>query len=96
MQLPSHDRYDDLYRDFSWRIPEDFNIGRAVSDDWAARDPERVCLEHFSPDGDHLSLTYGELAGASSMFANALASLGIKRGDRVALLMPQSFETVVV
>ncbi|MBY5834105.1 AMP-dependent synthetase [Rhizobium ruizarguesonis] len=96
MQLPSHDRYDDLYRDFSWRIPEDFNIGRAVSDDWAARDPERVCLEHFSPDGNHLSLTYGELAGSSSMFANALASLGIKRGDRVALLMPQSFETVVV
>ncbi|MGO7635700.1 AMP-binding protein [Rhizobium leguminosarum] len=96
MQLPSHDRYDDLYRDFSWRIPEDFNIGRAVSDDWAARDPERVCLEHFSPDADHLSLTYGELAGSSSMFANALASLGIQRGDRVALLMPQSFETVVV
>ncbi|MBX4927465.1 AMP-binding protein [Rhizobium binae] len=95
MRLPSHDRYDDLYRDFSWRIPEDFNIGRAVSDDWAAKDPERVCLEHFSPDGDHLSLTYGELSGSSSMFANALASLGIKRGDRVALLMPQSFETVV-
>ncbi|MGO7954781.1 AMP-binding protein, partial [Rhizobium ruizarguesonis] len=63
---------------------------------WAARDPELFCLEHFSPDGDHLSLTYVELAGASSMFANALSSLGIKRGDRVALLMPQSFETVFV
>ncbi|ARO25834.1 AMP-dependent synthetase [Rhizobium sp. S9] len=95
MRLPSFDRYGDLYRDFSWRIPEDFNIGRAVSDEWAVRDPERVCLEHFSPDGDHLSLTYGELSAASSMFANALASLGIKRGDRVALLMPQSFETVI-
>ncbi|MBX4870992.1 AMP-binding protein [Rhizobium bangladeshense] len=95
MRLPSLDRYDDLYRDFSWRIPEDFNIGRAVSDEWAARDPERVCLEHFSEGGDHLSLTYGELSGASSAFANALASLGIERGDRVALLMPQSFETVI-
>ncbi|OWO90170.1 AMP-dependent synthetase [Rhizobium esperanzae] len=95
MRLPSFDRYGDLYRDFSWRIPEDFNIGRAVSDEWAVRDPERVCLEHFSPDGDHLSLTYGKLSAASSMFANALASLGIKRGDRVALLMPQSFETVI-
>ncbi|AGS23573.1 AMP-binding protein [Rhizobium etli] len=95
MRLPSFDRYGDLYRDFSWRIPEDFNIGRAVSDEWAARDPERVCLEHFSPNGDHLSLTYGELSAASSMFANALASLGIKRGDRVALLVPQSFETVI-
>ncbi|MDK4736661.1 AMP-binding protein [Rhizobium sp. CNPSo 3490] len=95
MRLPSFDRYGDFYRDFSWRIPEDFNIGRAVSDEWAVRDPERVCLEHFSPDGNHRSLTYGELSGTSSMFANALASLGIKRGDRVALLMPQSFETVI-
>ncbi|MBX4911856.1 MULTISPECIES: AMP-binding protein [Rhizobium] len=95
MRLPSLDRYDDLCRDFSWRIPEDFNIGRAVSDEWAVRDPGRVCLEHFSPDGDDLSLTYGELSAASSMFANALASLGIKRGDRVALLVPQSFETVI-
>ncbi|QND16574.1 AMP-binding protein [Rhizobium leguminosarum bv. trifolii] len=95
MQLPSHDRYDDLYRDFSWRIPEDFNIGRAVSDDWAARDPERVCLEHFSPDGDHRAMTYQALADRSSAFANALVSLDIKRGDRVALLLPQSFETVI-
>ncbi|MBX5218618.1 MULTISPECIES: AMP-binding protein [unclassified Rhizobium] len=95
MRLPFLDRYDDLCRDFSWRIPEDFNIGRAVSDEWAVRDPGRVCLEHFSPDGDDLSLTYGELSAASSMFANALASLGIKRGDRVALLVPQSFETVI-
>ncbi|EJZ21173.1 AMP-binding protein [Rhizobium sp. Pop5] len=95
MILPPHDRYDDLYRDFSWRIPENFNIGRAVSDDWAARAPERVCLEHFSPDGHHRTMTYRALADDSSAFANALVSLGIERGDRVALLLPQSFETVI-
>ncbi|RUM25037.1 AMP-dependent synthetase [Rhizobium vallis] len=95
MQLPSHDRYDDLYRDFSWRIPTDFNIGRAVSDDWADRAPERVCLEHFSPDGHHGAMTYRALADRSSAFANALVSLGIERGDRVALLLPQSFATVI-
>lgn len=95
MKLPPGDRYDTLYRDFSWQISKDFNIGRAVSDDWAARDPDRVCLEHFSPDGHHLSLTYGELAARSSSFANALSALGIDRGDRVALLLPQCFETVV-
>jgi acetyl-CoA synthetase len=95
MKLPPRDRYDDLYRDFSWEIPEDFNIGRAVSDDWAKRDPERICLEHFSQRGDHLSMTYRELSEKSSAFANALVSLGVQRGDRVALLLPQSFETVI-
>jgi acetyl-CoA synthetase len=95
MKLPPRDRYDDLYRDFAWTIPEDFNIGRVVSDDWAARDCERICLEHFSPDGHHLSMTYGMLAARSSSLANGLVSLGLARGDRVALLLPQSFETVI-
>ncbi|MBB3399148.1 MULTISPECIES: AMP-binding protein [unclassified Rhizobium] len=95
MRLPQRDRYEDLYRDFAWDIPQDFNIGRAVSDDWAARAPDRVCLEHFSPGGSHLSMTYRELADRSSSLANALVSLGLKKGDRVALLLPQSFETVV-
>jgi len=95
MRLPQRDRYEDLYRDFVWDIPQDFNIGRAVSDDWAARAPDRVCLEHFSPGGSHLSMTYRELADRSSSLANALVSLGLKKGDRVALLLPQSFETVV-
>ncbi|APO76506.1 AMP-dependent synthetase/ligase protein [Rhizobium etli 8C-3] len=95
MKLPARDRYDGLYRDFSWEIPEDFNIGRAVSDEWAAQAPERICLEHFSPDGRHSSMTYGALAERSSSFANALTALGVRRGDRVALLLPQCFETAI-
>ncbi|TCL72628.1 AMP-binding protein [Rhizobium sp. BK251] len=95
MQLPARQSYAALYRDFSWDIPERFNIGVAVSDAWAEREPDRVCLEHFSPTGDHLSMTYGELSAGSAAFANALVSLGIKAGERVALLLPQSFETVV-
>jgi acetyl-CoA synthetase len=95
MKLPDFDRYDDLYREFAWDIPGDFNIGRAASDDWAAKEPGRICLEHFNPDGRHQAMNYGELSQRSASLANALVSLGIRRGDRVALLLPQSFETVI-
>lgn len=95
MKLPRFDRYDDLYRDFAWDIPDDFNMGRAVSDDWAKIEPDRICLEHFDPGGQHPSMTYGELSARSASLANGLVSLGIRRGDRVALLLPQSFETVI-
>jgi acetyl-CoA synthetase len=95
MKLPAGDTYEALYRDFRWEIPAKFNIGRAVCDDWAEREPDRICLEHFSPDGHHRSMRYGELRDRSNAFANALKALGIKQGDRVALLLPQSFETVV-
>ena len=93
--LPISDTYDDLRRDFRWDIPARFNIGTAVSDDWALREPDRVCLQHFSPDGAHLVLTYGEFAAQSSSFAHGLAALDVARGDRVAILLPQCFETAI-
>ncbi|MDX3927633.1 MAG: AMP-binding protein [Shinella sp.] len=93
--LPEKQTYEALYRDFAWEIPEKFNIGRAVSDHWADREPDRICLQHFMPDGRHLSMTYGDLAGHSSSFANGLSAKGIVPGERVAILLPQGFDTVV-
>ncbi|MDL2409525.1 AMP-binding protein [Rhizobium calliandrae] len=95
MKLPPRDTYETLYRDFRWETPAKFNIGRAVCDDWAEREPDRVCLEHFNPGGNHLRMNYGELRDRSAAFANALMALGVRPGDRVALLLPQSFETVI-
>lgn len=95
MLLEPRDTFEALRRDFRWDIPADFNIGRVVSDDWAAKAPDQVCLQHFSPDGQHLSMTYRELAAQSSALAHALTDLHVLVGDRVALLLPQSFETVV-
>ncbi|WP_051558816.1 AMP-binding protein [Allorhizobium undicola] len=84
-----------LCRAFSWSIPANFNMGRAVADEWASKEPHRICLKHFSPAGDHRSLTYGELAQRSSAFAHSLSQLGIRRGERVALALPQGFETAI-
>lgn len=95
MFLAASGSYQTLKDCFSWSIPQDFNMGRAVCDAWAQREPDRVCLEHFSPDGAHRSMTYGTLAARSNAFAHALSVIGIKPGDRVALLLPQGFETVI-
>ena len=93
--LAARPTYDALYRDFRWQIPERFNIGTAVSNAWAAREPDRVCLQHFLPDAPPLSMTYRELAARSDAFAAALEAEGVTKGDRVAILLPQGFETVV-
>ncbi|MCP8896017.1 AMP-binding protein [Shinella daejeonensis] len=87
--------YEALYRDFRWQIPARFNIGTAVSNAWAAQEPDRACLQHFLPEAPALSLTYGALAARSDAFARALAATGVKPGDRVAILLPQGFETVI-
>ena len=93
--LEPRDDYESLHRDFRWNIPERFNIGVAVADRWAARDPSRTALLDYSADGDATRLTYGELSARSNAFANALRALGVARSDRVALLLPQCFETAI-
>ncbi|OCW58298.1 AMP-binding protein [Hoeflea olei] len=95
MFLPSGESLEDIAARFCWDVPEDFNIGRAVSDAWAAREPGRICLEHFHPDGPPDRLSYEALARRSNAFARGLQSLGVERGDRVALMLPQGFETVI-
>ncbi|KQU72735.1 AMP-dependent synthetase [Aminobacter sp. DSM 101952] len=93
--LERRDTYDALYRDFRWKIPHKFNIGTAVSDRWAAIDPERTALLDYRVEGAAEKLSFGELSRRSNAFANALRSRGVRRGDRVALLLPQSFETAI-
>ncbi|HXV13614.1 MAG TPA: acetate--CoA ligase [Candidatus Krumholzibacteria bacterium] len=45
--------------------------------------------------GDRRVLTYADLARDVGTFANALKSLGIKKGDRVAIYLPMTPELVV-
>jgi acetyl-CoA synthetase len=93
--LERRDTYKALYGDFRWEIPRRFNIGVAVSDVWAARDPERIALIGYKAEGAPDLLTFAALASRSNALANGLRALGVKRGDRVALLLPQSFETAI-
>lgn len=82
--------YDTLAATFRWAIPERYNIGIDVCDRWAAVDPRRPAIVEAHPDGSASVVDYGMLREASSRLASALASRGVRRGDRVAILMPQS------
>lgn len=93
--LPERKTYEDLCRDFVWQIPDRFNIGTAVSDHWAEREPDRICLQHFEPSGAHRSLTYGEFSAQSSSFAKGLLAHGIGAGERIAIFLPQGFEAAI-
>ena len=87
--------YSTLYQEFRWSIPAQFNIGTACADRWAAENPERTALLRYDPEGGLAPTSYGTLKTDSDRLAQALRSRGIGRGDRVAILLPQSVETVL-
>jgi acetyl-CoA synthetase len=90
--LPNIRDYDALYRQFRWQIPAQYNIGIDVCDRWAAADPGRLAILHVHPDGRTDEITFGWLREASNRLANTLVAHGIRRGDRVAVLLPQAPE----
>jgi acetyl-CoA synthetase len=90
--LPQSRSYDELYRQFRWQVPAQFNIGVEVCDRWAARDPDRLAILTAYTDGRAQKLSYGWLRETSNRLANALAAHGIEVGDRVAILLPQTPE----
>jgi len=87
--LPDIRDYDALYRAFRWQVPEHYNIGVAVCDRWAERDPRRLAILHVHPDGRADEMSYGWLRETSNRLANVLRAHGVNRGDRVAILLPQ-------
>ena len=94
--LPKAREYSALYNQFRWQVPVSFNIGVAVCDVWAARDPRRTALIHVTPDGRSEDMSYGWLREKSNRLANTLRAHGIGRGDRVAILLPQSPEVAAI
>jgi acetyl-CoA synthetase len=93
--LPQIHDYEKLYREFRWEIPERYNIGVDVCDRWALREPGRTALIHVRADGRAEPVSYGTLQAQSNRLANALRAHGIGRGDRVAILLPQTPEAVI-
>jgi acetyl-CoA synthetase len=90
--LPDAADYDDLCRRFRWRIPQHYNIGVDVCDRWAQADARRLAIVQVRADGTRDEISYGALRESSNRLANVLRAHGIRRGDRVAILLPQAPE----
>jgi len=88
------DRRDEagLRAAFRWQVPEFYNMAEAVCDRWAAIDPARLALLEISASGTVTPVSYGALRDRSNRLANVLSRNGVQRGDRVAILLPQSRE----
>jgi acetyl-CoA synthetase len=91
------DNYPQLHRDFGWQVPERFNMAQVCSARWAALpDATKRIAVHADAAGAKCQFhSYFELQQQANRLSNALGALGVVRGDRVAIVMPQRFEAAV-
>ena len=93
--MTTHDSYAPLHAGFRWHVPDRFNIGEVCCARWARDTPNAVAIRYEHESGASRTLTYAELDRDAGLLAAVLRGLGVARGDRVAIVMPQRIETAV-
>jgi acetyl-CoA synthetase len=88
------DRYAELYGSFRWNVPERYNMARACCGNWA-EERHRFALYWEDESGAMAAYSFWDIQQAANRLSNALAALGVARGDRVAIILPQRPETAI-
>ena len=91
IDLSQYDSYDEAYRQFEWDVPETFNVAEAVCGRWAEADDgkRRVALFYEDEDGSRETYTFWETQRIANRVSNLLTEVGVERGDRVGIVLPQ-------
>jgi acetyl-CoA synthetase len=88
--------YDGVRRTFRWDIPERYNIGfDAVDKHVAAGRGDQPALLYAGDSAELVRYAFRDIARKSNQLANLLLAHGIRRGDRVGILLPQRPETAI-
>ena len=87
-------RYAELYGSWRWQVPARYNIAQACCGRWAA-DRSRFALYWEDESGETAKYTFWDIQREANRLSNALVALGVKRGDRVALILPQRPEMAI-
>jgi acetyl-CoA synthetase len=91
------DNYARMHAGFGWQVPEYFNIAQVCCTRWAQQSDgaKRTAIRDHGAGPGAEYLSYLELQIRANALSRLLAALGVRRGDRVAIVMPQRFETAI-
>ena len=86
------DSYEDFFENFKIDVPEAFNFGFDVVDEWARVDPEKRALVWCDDRNEECTFTFDDLSKLSNRAANAFRKLGIGKGDVVMMILRRRWE----
>ena len=88
------EEFDDkgLLTKIDLRCPEHFNFGFDVLDEIARRTPDAPAMLWCDETGAERSFTFREMSELSNRAANVFRSLGIRKGDRVMLVLKRHYQ----
>lgn len=86
------DSYEDFAENFTIEVPEAFNFGFDVVDEWAAVEADKRALLWTNDAGEERTFTFTDIKHLSNQAANAFKELGIGKGDVVMCILRRRWE----
>ncbi|MBR3310436.1 MAG: AMP-binding protein [Solobacterium sp.] len=84
-------RYGAL-EEIKFKNEDKFNFAFDIVDAIARKDPEKLAMIHISKDKTERRFTYRDIRRESARTANYFKSLGIRRGDRVMIVLKRHYQ----
>ena len=78
--------------DIKFKNTDEFNFGFDIVDGIAQRYPEKLAMLHVDKNKEERRFTFKDIKRASNQCANYFTSLGIKKGDRVMLVLKRHYQ----
>lgn len=79
-------------KDIRFKNLETFNFGFDVVDFLAKKNPDKTALIYVADDMSEKRFTFAEIKKYSNMTANYFRSMGIKKGDKVMLVLKRHYQ----
>ena len=79
-------------KDINFKNTDSFNFGFDIVDEIAAKYPDKLAMLHVSRNKEERRFTFKDISRASNQVANYFTSLGIKKGDKVMLVLKRHYQ----
>jgi acetyl-CoA synthetase len=83
---------EDFRQNFEIRVPDNFNFGYDVVDEWAKINPRKRALCWTNDRDEYIDFTFSDVKEQSDKAASFFQSLGIGKGDMVMLILKRRFQ----
>jgi len=84
--------FDDFKTNYKLIVPNNFNFGYDIVDQWAAKEPNKRALLWTNDLGESREFTFAEIKKYSDQTASYFQSIGIKKGDIVMAILKRRYE----
>ena len=81
-----------MLKNITFNIPDTFNFGYDVVDELARRDPDKKAMVWLGQNKEERIFTFGDISRYSNMTANYFRAKGIRKGDKVMLVLKRRYE----